>query len=93
MGRSHRRIKDTRAQKGVKRRMPNCDACYGKKTEECPDNCLTSHIRYEDEITCKAHLKCLESLKESKEACRICENHCNKIYYKDIHGVKNEFQI
>ena len=28
--------------------MPNCDACYGKKTNDCPDDCLTSHIRYED---------------------------------------------
>ena len=26
--------------------MPNCDACFGKKTEDCPDDCLTSHIRY-----------------------------------------------
>ena len=28
--------------------MPNCDACYGEKTEDCPDDCLTSHIRYEE---------------------------------------------
>lgn len=27
--------------------MPNCDACYGEKTEDCPEDCLTSHIRYE----------------------------------------------
>jgi hypothetical protein len=26
--------------------MTNCDACYGEKTEDCPDDCLTSHIRY-----------------------------------------------
>ncbi len=26
--------------------MPNCDVCYGEKTEDCPDDCLTSHIRY-----------------------------------------------
>ena len=30
--------------------MPNCGACYGEKTEDCPDDCLTSHVRYiEDE--------------------------------------------
>ena len=27
-------------------RKPDCDKCYGKKTKDCPENCLTSHIRY-----------------------------------------------
>jgi len=26
--------------------MPNCDACYGEKTKDCPEDCLTAHIRY-----------------------------------------------
>ncbi len=24
--------------------MPDCDKCYGEKTEDCPEDCLTSHI-------------------------------------------------
>ena len=43
-----------------------------------------------DEITCNAHLKCLQSLKELKAACRVCEKYCHRIYYKDIHGVQSK---
>lgn len=49
---------------------------------------MTQTPNQTNEITCKAHLKSLESLKELKEACQRCENHCNRIYYKDIHGSK-----
>lgn len=44
-----------------------------------------------NEITCPAHLNCLDALKKLKEACRVCESYCHKIYYKDIHG-KSEFK-
>ncbi|MHA2052701.1 MAG: hypothetical protein ACW99F_03790 [Candidatus Hodarchaeales archaeon] len=32
--------------------MPNCDACYGQRTNDCPEDCLTSHVRYEGCTTC-----------------------------------------
>ena len=31
---------------------PDCDKCYGERNEDCPPNCLTSHIRYEGCPTC-----------------------------------------
>ena len=30
----------------MKKRKPSCDLCYGKKTEDCPKDCVNSHIRY-----------------------------------------------
>lgn len=25
---------------------PDCDKCFGEKTEDCPEDCLNSHVRY-----------------------------------------------
>ena len=30
----------------MKKLEPDCDKCFGEKTKDCPDNCLTGHIRY-----------------------------------------------
>ncbi len=40
--------KERRWRKRIQDRGTNCDACYGERTEDCPEFCLTSHIRFSE---------------------------------------------
>ena len=36
--------------KRIQERGTNCDACYGERTNSCPEFCLTSHIRFDSQF-------------------------------------------
>ena len=40
---SHQR----RWRKKIQDRGTNCDACYGERTEDCPEYCLTAHTYFQ----------------------------------------------